>query len=143
MPSELRSCLVVDTAQEVMTAFDRNNVVLSGNSPALKTFGWQSEEVIGKSIVDILFPESERAVFHNNLNTSLNNKIKPMPFRRMEFSVRHLNGSEFHAQINITSVDLYGERIYCACVRDITMKNMTAGNATLPTPTALFASLCI
>ena len=119
-PKSLTS--ILENAEDAIISIDSKQQILMFNKGAEKIFGYCSEEVIGKKL-GILMPNTYRTAhskYVQNFGKS-GETSRPM-FDRSEISGKRKDGSIFAAEANISQLEIEGERIYTAILRDITAR---------------------
>ncbi len=121
--SEAQIRAIVDTAADGILCADLNGVIMAFNKAAERMFGYQAEEIIGKSSA-LLFPD---AVLENYSGKPLLGFLSESVSRNGmssgngESEVRHKNGRVFPAHIAVSEVKVAGEPdTLTAIIRDIT-----------------------
>lgn len=107
----------LEAVPDAIVAVDGEGSIVLVNSQAELLFGYQRDELIGLP-VECLVPTSVRdhsqqriAYFHDPVS-------RPMG-AGMELAGRRKDGSEFPAQISLASIDLEGQLLVAAAVRDM------------------------
>ncbi|HEX4997146.1 MAG TPA: PAS domain S-box protein, partial [Terriglobia bacterium] len=121
--SEQRARLIVDTAHDAFVGMDSNGNIVGWNAQAANTFGWSSEEVLGKTISDTIIPPAFREAHRRGLRRFLESGDAPVVNQILELTALHRNGHEFPIEITITSPirSNYGF-FFGAFLRDISIR---------------------
>ena len=102
-------------------AIDRHNRILEWNKQAMHTFGWSKEEVLGRSLPEIIVPESMREA-HNEAIRNFHSRQHTLLGRRVDVPAVRRDGQELIVALSVTSVERRGETVFFASVRDITAR---------------------
>lgn len=118
--AHLRATRILQIAEDAIISIDRDQNVTFFNVKAEQTFGYTSEEVLGKS-VDTLLPDDARSG-HRGHVVAFGKGKQPsrLMSERGEVLGKRKNGEIFPLEASITSVHVHGRPTYTAHVRDIT-----------------------
>lgn len=101
---------------------DVDGTIADWNELACETFGWESEEAIGKSLGELIVPLKFRNAHTEGLKRFLTTGIGPVLRRRIEISALHKSGTEFPVELSITPYEDAGKMLFIGFVRDITKR---------------------
>lgn len=118
--SERRKSAVMEAALDCIVSIDANGQVIEFNPAAERTFGYRREDVIGQDMAELLIPVSKRESHHQGLRRQLSNKESRILNTRIETEALRSDGSEITVELTITRLDIDGEVIFTAFLRDIT-----------------------
>ena len=120
--SQLSLSSILATAEDAIISIDSKQQILMFNQGAEKIFGYSSAEVIGKKL-GLLMPENFRSVHTRQVQKfgKSGETSRPM-LDRSEISGLRKDGSVFPAEANISQLEIEGERIFTAILRDITAR---------------------
>lgn len=116
---EERLSAVIDASPYGQLLVDERGIIQLLNPSLLKLFGYQKEELLGKSM-DVLLPERYRDG-HQKQREGYSQKpsLRPMGLGR-DLTGRHKNGTEIPIEIGLSPVDSDTGRLTLAVVTDIT-----------------------
>jgi len=120
--SQSRFAGILDIASDAIISIDKNQYITLFNQGAEKIFGYISQEVLGKPL-SLLLPEcfasmQEYQAQNYDQNVGETRQIA----ERGEIFGRRKDGQKFPAEASISQLNLNGEIIYTAFLRDITAK---------------------
>ncbi len=104
--------MIVTNAQGVIEVF---------NTAAEQMFGYSSEEIIGLN-VNLLMPMPDSLHHHLYMERYIETRESRIPRQGREVIAKRRNGETFFADIAISDVELDGELIFTAIIRDITAR---------------------
>jgi PAS domain S-box-containing protein len=109
-----------DLSSEAVVAVDRTQRIVAYSKGAERMFGHSFEEVVGQPLTTLL--PSGVASRHEQLVEEFAGSATPTRLmgNRGEISGRRKSGQEFSAEASIAQLELGGERIFVAVLRDIT-----------------------
>ena len=82
-------------------------------------FGYEREELVGAEI-ELLVPSDRREIHKKHIAEAFRKPFERPPDFPADLHGQRKDGSLFPAQITVSSVEMKGERLYMAAVRDIT-----------------------
>jgi PAS domain S-box-containing protein len=109
----------LDTSLDGIITMDFEGRILQFNPTAERLFGFRSQEVVGKRVVDLLVPPSLRADHVKGLSRYLRTGEGPILDRRIEMPALRSDGTEFPVELSITRIMTPGMPVFMGHVRDI------------------------
>jgi PAS domain S-box-containing protein len=116
--SEERYRVLVETANDAVISADETGGILFANSATSRIFGYESNELIGKSFT-MLIPEFMRKVHETGFRRYLDTGVRHMNWKGTELIGLHKNGKEFPVEISLGELIQNGRRIFTGYIRDI------------------------
>jgi PAS domain S-box-containing protein len=118
--SQARVAGILDIASDAIISIDANQHITLFNRAAEKVFGYTAEEILGQSL-DLLLPQRFAALHHRHISNfnEQNGNTRRMGDRNEIFG-RRKDGTEFPAEASISKLEVAGETIFTAFLRDIT-----------------------
>ena len=117
--SERRLRATVESSLDCILAIDRSGRIIEFNPMAEATFGIPAREAIGRN-VSLLIPERFHAVHAAAMARVLGEGGGGVIGRRLEVVVRRADGSEFDAELVVSTADSAEGRIVIGFLRDMT-----------------------
>jgi PAS domain S-box-containing protein len=117
---------VMEAALDAIVLMDHEGRVTDFNPAAEKTFGYLREEVVGKSLAEMLIPQSLRAQHQRGLSHYLETGEERVIGRRLELPAMKKDGIEFPAEVAIVRILSDGPPIFTGYIRDITERRRAA-----------------
>jgi len=115
-----RARLVVDTAHDAFIGIDSTGRIATWNAQAEKTFGWSSDEALGRQLAETIIPPHFRQAHISGMQRFHESGEAPVVNQRLELTALRRDGSEFPIEITITSPIRAGEGYFFgAFLRDI------------------------
>jgi PAS domain S-box-containing protein len=99
---------------------DHNGDVLEFNPAAERTFGYASEEAVGKEMATLIVPEELRDRHRRGLRRYLESSEPVLLDRRIEIEALRRDGSRFPVELTITRIEVPGAAVFTGHLRDIT-----------------------
>jgi len=118
--AEQRLRLIIDTALDGVITIDASGRITGWNPQAETTFGWTSQEVMGKRISETIIPPRYREAHERGLKHFLSGGEGPVLNRRVELTALRRQGEEFPIELAITPLRAGAGISFSAFVRDIT-----------------------
>ncbi|HJL86835.1 MAG: PAS domain S-box protein [SAR324 cluster bacterium] len=124
LDSRNRLAGIVDSAEDAIISVDSKQQITLFNIGAEKTFGYLSREVEGRHL-SMLIPNRFHELHRKHVqNFGGSEKISKRMDKRSEISAKKKDGTEFHAEANISQVTVMGEKIYTVVLRDISERKL-------------------
>lgn len=109
---------LLDAAPDAMIFVDRSYKIVLVNPQMEKLFGYTQEEVVGKEL-DILIPERFRGQHRKFVEGYFSNpKVRSMG-GDLKIYARRKDGTEFRGDISLSPIQIEGELLVTAAIRDI------------------------
>jgi PAS domain S-box-containing protein len=119
---------ILSSSLDSIITIDAESKVIDYNEQAYKTFGWTYEEIIGRSIVEVIMPEEYRAAHNQGMQLYLQTGEGPVLNQRLELSALHKDGHIFPIEISISEIDALDSTMFCAFIRDISAQKKHESN---------------
>jgi len=118
--SQARFAGILEIAEDAIISVDAAQKIILFNQGAERIFGWTAAEAIGQSL-SLLLPEAVAAP-HSHLVTNFGGGAKQARKMgsRKEIFGRRRDGTEFPAEASISKLEVAGETIFTAILRDVT-----------------------
>src|SRR5580692_10629980 len=117
--SEEQLRLIINTAMDAVITMNTEGRITNWNSEAEKTFGWASEEALGRRLYDLIIPGRDRENCERGLQRFLATGDGSMLRQRTEITALHRDGREFPAEVATSPVKFGGQWIFSNFMRDI------------------------
>lgn len=113
---------ILDIAEDAIISVDASQKIVLFNQGAEKIFGYSAEEVLGRSL-NLLLPERFRPDHLGHMaDFARSGQVARKMGERRQVYGRRKDGSEFPAEASISKLDLGGELVFTAMLRDITVR---------------------
>ncbi|HND54716.1 MAG TPA: PAS domain S-box protein, partial [Pirellulaceae bacterium] len=112
---------VTDTARDAIVGGDSNGLIVFWNPAAEQLFGYSESEVLGQPLT-LLMPERFHAGHRAGLTASVAREGIPPPGRMVEIQALRRDGSEFPAELSLSSWRDGGAVYFTGVLRDISQR---------------------
>jgi PAS domain S-box-containing protein len=109
----------METATEGVVAADQEGCVAYANPAAEKMFGWPCDELVGKSLTELM-PERFQQTHAQGLQQYLTSGVARMVGRTVEVMGRRRDGSEFPIDLSLGTWTSDGKTHFAGIMRDVT-----------------------
>ncbi|MBD1826312.1 PAS domain S-box protein [Microcoleus vaginatus GB1-A2] len=118
--SQARFAGILEIADDAIISVDANQKIILFNQGAERIFRWTAAEAIGQSL-SLLLPEAFVAP-DSHLVSNFDDNVKQARKmgNRKEIFARRRDGTEFPAEASISKLEVAGEIIFTAILRDVT-----------------------
>jgi len=118
--SEALKGAILDSALDCIITIDHDGKIIEFNPAAEKTFGYPRSQALGKPLADLIIPPRLRERHHRGFAAYLTSGEGSVLGQRVEMPALRADGTEFPAELSINAIQLGGDRIFTAYLRDIT-----------------------
>ena len=119
--SEQRYRLLWQTTTDVVLMLDDANRIQFANPALAAMFGHAPAAVTGCEL-DVLQPPRLRAGHRRAFNRYLATGVRRMDWHAIETFALHRDGHEFPVEISFSHMEIDGQRVFAACMRDISAR---------------------
>jgi len=116
---------IITLTPDGVVCIDATSKLLEFNPAAESIFGWKKQEVIGRSMVEILIPERHRMAHQEGLARFVRTGEARILNRHIEITALRRDGSEFPIELSITATQENGCPVFTAYIRDISERKKT------------------
>ncbi|WOH69366.1 PAS domain S-box protein [Bradyrhizobium sp. BWA-3-5] len=113
---------IIEGTPDAFVQTDERCVILNWSPQAEALMGWTRLEAVGRSVDELVFPETQRALHRQWVDRFLGAAAADAVGGRYETLLLHRDGSEFFAEVSLTAVRRGAGFVVNAFVRDITAK---------------------
>jgi two-component system, cell cycle sensor histidine kinase and response regulator CckA len=121
--SEARTRAMLDAGLDCIVTIDHEGLILEFNPAAERAFGYERADVIGEPMSELLIPLAMREAYSAGFRRFLATGEGPVLGQRIELPAMRADGTEFPAELSIVRVDVPGDPLFTAYIRDITERN--------------------
>jgi diguanylate cyclase (GGDEF)-like protein/PAS domain S-box-containing protein len=120
--SEGLSRAIIETAMDAYVAIDAAGFVRDWNRTAAQMFGWEREEILGRSLTETIIPERYREAHARGLARALAGPATDTPVigRILELSALRRDGAELPVELTVWRTPEGEGTLFSAFLRDIT-----------------------
>ena len=126
--AEARKAAALEVSLDAIVCMDTQERIVDFNRSAEKIFGYRREDVLGRSLSDMIIPERFRDAHKNAVLRYTKSHQSNIIGGRVEVFAMRSDGSEFPVEIAPVVNDIDGEMYFTGVIRDITeQKNLEKG----------------
>jgi PAS domain S-box-containing protein len=118
--SEGRKAAILRSALDCVITIDHEGKVIDFNPAAENTFGYASENIVGKGLAELIIPPSLRLDHKAGLARYLATGCGSILGKRIEVSAMRADGSEIPVELTITAIGELPRPKFTAFIRDLT-----------------------
>jgi two-component system, LuxR family, sensor kinase FixL len=123
--AEKRLTSFFQSAPDAIIVINADDIILEWNPKAEEIFGFKTDEIIGKSLVDTIIPEQYRDGHRRGMQHFIKTGEGPVLNKTIEITAINKQAQEFFITLSISSVKLDDTWIFIAFVSDITDRKKT------------------
>ena len=124
--SEETRRLIMNSALDAIVCIDAKGIITVWNPQAERIFGWDENEVMGKSLAETIIPTQYREAHAKGLQHYLATGEERVLNKMIELTALQKNGKQFPIELAIVPIKQQGNEIFCAFIRDITERKKSA-----------------
>lgn len=118
--SEARKAAILNSALDCIMTIDHEGRVTEFNPAAERTFGYRREEVLGRSLAEVIIPPGLREAHQRGFDRFLATGESQMLGRRVEMTAMRADGSEFPIELAVTRIPGQWPPAFTGYLRDLT-----------------------
>jgi PAS domain S-box-containing protein len=118
--SEGRKDAILKSALDCVVTVDHEGKIIDFNPAAEETFGYASENVVGKAMGDLIIPQRYRQRHEEGFARYLATGVTSMLGKRIEMFAMRADGSEIPVELTITAIGRHPRPTFTAFIRDLT-----------------------
>lgn len=108
---------ITSTLRDAIIWIDVNSRIVEWNSSAEQLFGFQREDVIGRSLVNTIIPDDQRENHLRGMARFINTGVGPRFGRTTEVSALTWSGNVIKVSIFINTIAVAGEQYFTSQIR--------------------------
>jgi PAS domain S-box-containing protein len=122
--AEQRHRAALDAALDCFVTMDEQGRVVEFNPAAERTFGYRTEDVLGREMGELIVPPHLREQHREGLRRYLAGGAPRVLDQRIEVEAMRADGSRIPVELAITRIDVPGPAMFTAYLRDITERRL-------------------
>ena len=126
--SHARLSGILQAALDCIVTVDAEGRVIEFNPAAEKTFGYVERETVGRDMAELVIPPAYRAMHRAGLQRYLASGEARVLGRRIEITAMRADQTEFPCELTITHLQIAGQPVFTAFLRDITERKQAEEN---------------
>lgn len=121
--SESRKTAILNTAIDCIITVDQDTRIVDFNRAAEELFGYRSEQVLGRSMVDFIIPHDARESYLRGWQEYQRTGISKIVGKRNELVALKADGSIFPVELSVSVIELRaGNQLFTGYLRDISQR---------------------
>ncbi|MES2578915.1 MAG: EAL domain-containing protein [Pseudomonadota bacterium] len=113
---------VINGALDGIVTIDEKGALIEFNPAAERIFGYTKQQVIGKSLAEVMIPPALRQAHNKKHHQFVLTGKKNMFDRRIELSAMRADGTEFPVELTLASLKNNGQTLVTGFIRDISLQ---------------------
>ncbi len=122
LESEARKAAILEAALDCIITIDHTDRVIEFNPAAEQTFGYQRNDVLGRTMAELIIPPQFREAHYRGLARFLATGEGPLLGKRIEVDALRIDGTTFPVELAITTIRAGDQPLFTAYLRDITQR---------------------
>ena len=115
---------IIDTALDAVIQTDEWGMIKGWNVQAVKMFGWEQEEVIGRLLYETIISRQYQNAHRDELLLMLSGSESTVLNTRFEVEGVHRNGQTLTIEMSVTQFKINEKTNFCAFIRDVTRRKL-------------------
>jgi PAS domain S-box-containing protein len=121
--SEAKYRVVVETASDAVISMDEHGVIILANRATKWIFGYEPEELIGRSLTSLM-PKPMRRLHETGYTRYVETGERRLDWQGTELVALRANGEEFPVEVSFAEMTAAGQKVFTGFIRDISEKKM-------------------
>jgi diguanylate cyclase (GGDEF)-like protein/PAS domain S-box-containing protein len=119
---EARNAAILEASLDCIISMNHEGKIEEFNPAAEQTFGYRREDVIGRSLADVIIPPSLRKQHRDGVRRFLATGEGAVIGKRLELTGMRSDGNEFPVELTVTRVNVPGPPFFTGFIRDISQR---------------------
>jgi PAS domain S-box-containing protein len=119
---------MLDAAPDAIVGVDRDGLIVLANIQTEALFGYERSDLLGQHI-EILVPDRVKGVHPHHLESYFDHPRTRLNSTGLELSGRRSDGTEFPAEISLSTIETSHGTLAMAAIRDTTTKKLVEAEA--------------
>lgn len=115
----IREPKLMASALDAVVGMDADGLINAWNRRAEELFGWQTDEVLGRPMDEVLLPEQYREAHRAGLQRYLRTGVGRILERRIELEALHRSGREIPVELAVVALHGNGRPEFSGFIRDL------------------------
>lgn len=120
LESEERARLVLENSIDAIINMDAEGNVIAWNAAASRMFGYTREDVLGRTLSELIVPARNRDAHNKGMQHVLATHQSKLTGRRVEVDALRSDGTEFPVEMSIAQIRRGDNVFFSSFIRDIT-----------------------
>ncbi len=120
--SEQRNSLIMNSSLNAIINVDDEGVITFWNRQATIVFGWESDEIIGKLLVETILPNQNKSIYDSKIKNRIRTIEDTLFKKNIELIGFKQNGEEITIDCSIIPINQNERTFFCLFIQDITEK---------------------
>ena len=116
---------LLENALDAVIGMDQDQTIIDWNRQAEITFGWSKNEVLGRTLAEIIIPAEYRQAHQRGIKHFLATKHGPILNRRVELIALRRSGEVFPIELTVIPINVENRYLFYSFVRDISQRKKT------------------
>ena len=117
-----RNDAILDVALDCVVLIDEHGRIAQFNPAAETTFGYSSQEAVGKELAELIVPTDDREGYRDALARYRTTGDDTILNRRLELTAVRKGGAQFPVEVAIAPISTDGAAMFAGYMRDITVR---------------------
>ncbi len=113
---------IISNAPDAVIVINEKSSITLWNPKTEEIFGWKAEEVLGLNLTDIIVPIKYRDAHREGMKRFLKTGEARVLNKTLELTALNKEGKEFPISLTISQATKYGNKLFIAFLRDITLE---------------------
>lgn len=126
--AEYRSKAILNSSLDAIVLIDSYGKIVEWNKQAEWIFGYTMNEVIGKTLEQLIIPEGYKQRHREGIEKYNLTKMGPALNKLLELPALHKDGHEFPVELFIVAFEINGQEVFSAFIRNIEERKKSENN---------------
>jgi len=132
---------ILDASADAYVGMDAAGYITAWSGQAEQTFGWSADEVIGRTVAEVIVPPNMRVGHDEGLRRYLETGYGPVLGTRIELEALHRNGHTFPIELAVWEAQGEDGPVFVSFIHDITDRRHKESELAAARDAAMEASL--
>ena len=116
---------IINKALDAIICMDRFGKVIAWNPQAVRLYGWEENEILGKTLTDFIIPEAYQKTHESGVKLFLESGKAPFLNKLNEIITQDKFGTKIPVEFNFVQINEEDSHFFCAFIRDISLRKIS------------------
>ncbi len=116
---------IIHASMDSIVCIDKYGKIIAWNPQSVKLFGWQENEILGKTLTETIIPDEYKEIHETGIRIFMQTGKESFINKLIEIITIDKTGRRIPVEFNFVQINEDGTHFYCAFIRDVSLRKFT------------------